>query len=174
MKLPTYYCKNIFDVPVSFFKKIGIKHLLCDLDNTLDTYDILIPSDRVFKLKESLEEQGITLYIISNNKGKRVSCYADALKVKYLKSTRKPFSYKLKKFLIENNINKDESILVGDQLVTDVPCGINAGIKVLLCDKLSSKDQWTTHFNRLIDEPRRKRLKKKGILKYLGKDDYGD
>ena len=52
--IPDFYAQNIFDVPVSFFKKHNIKIILSDLDNTLDSYKILIPSSRVVELKNKL------------------------------------------------------------------------------------------------------------------------
>ena len=48
--IPDYYCKSIFDIPLSFFKENNITHIFSDLDNTLDAYDIFYPTPRVFKL----------------------------------------------------------------------------------------------------------------------------
>ena len=53
--VPTYYASSIFDIDISFFVKKGYKCILTDLDNTLDVYNILIPSDRVFLLKKKLK-----------------------------------------------------------------------------------------------------------------------
>ncbi len=167
MILPNYYAKNIFDVPFSFFIDYGFKTILCDLDNTLDTYDAAIPTDRVRNYLKNLKLAGLDLIIISNNHGRRVSMYANALKVKHLSSTCKPFGFKLKKFILSNNLKLEECILCGDQLLTDVPCGARAGIKTMLLDPISKKDQWTTRFNRLIDRPKRRRLIKEGKIKYL-------
>ena len=66
--IPDFYAQNIFDVPVSFFKEHNIKIILSDLDNTLDSYKILIPSSRVVELKNKLNENNIELVLISNNK----------------------------------------------------------------------------------------------------------
>lgn len=172
-KIPNYYAKNVFEVPISFYKKIGVTTLLIDLDNTLDAYDVFTPSERVIKLKNELNNNNISLYIISNNTGTRVSMYSNELGVNYLSSTRKPFGYKLKKFILENNLDFDKCLLIGDQLITDVPCAIRTGIKVMLTDPITKKDQWTTRFNRLFDKPKRKRLIKKGIISHLKEEDYG-
>ena len=172
-KLPDYYVKDIFEIPIKFFKKIGVKTLLCDLDNTLDAYDVLSPSDRVINLKKELDENDIKLYIISNNTGERVSTYANKLGVKYLSSTGKPFGFKLKKYLLNEGLSLNECALVGDQLVTDIPCAKRAGIIAILTDPIVSRDQWTTRFNRKFDIPRRKRLIKKGIISHMKEEDYG-
>ena len=76
----------------------------------------------------------------------------------------KPFKKKILKYISNNNLNKENVILVGDQLLTDVFCGNNAKIRVILTDPIVKKDQWTTRFNRLLDRPLRKRLRKKGVL----------
>ena len=45
--IPTFYSKSIFDVPLDFYKKNNIKIVFTDLDNTLDSYKVLSPSQRV-------------------------------------------------------------------------------------------------------------------------------
>ena len=116
-------------------------------------------------LKEALAIHNIEMIIISNNKERRVNPYASKLGVRYLFSTRKPFTKRLLKFMNENNISKNETIVVGDQLVTDIRMAKKAKIFCLLCDPIVKEDQWTTHFNRLIDRPIRRHLKKHKLLK---------
>lgn len=164
-KLPFCHAKTIYELPIDFFKKLKVKYLLVDLDNTLDSYKTKIPSKKAIALKHNLDSEGIELIIISNNRGKRVSRYANALHVRFLSGARKPFSFKLRKFILINKINKDETMMIGDQLLTDVKCGIGAGLRVILVDKLVKEDQWTTRFNRLLDNPKRRRLLKKGYLR---------
>jgi uncharacterized protein len=163
--IPNYHATSVYDVKVEFFLSIGVKNLLIDLDNTLDSYKLFTPSPRAVALKKTLLASGINVFIISNNHGPRVTAYATALGVEYLHSTRKPFAYKVRRLLKEKNYRPEETMLVGDQLITDVLCAKRAGIRVLLTEKIVEEDQWTTHFNRLLDRPIRRYLKKKGLLK---------
>lgn len=163
--IPDYYSQNIYEVDVSFFRNIGVKYLLVDLDNTLDSYRAFVPNERAIAFKNKIEEYNIKFIIISNNKGSRVSSYAGHLNVEFCSSTRKPLKGKLTKFLQNRGIPKKEVLLVGDQILTDVLCAKNVGIKVMLTEKLVKEDQWTTRVNRLFDRPIRKYLKKKGRLK---------
>ena len=55
-------------------------------------------------------------------------------------------------------------MLVGDQLMTDTLAAKGAHIRIVLTEKIVKEDQFTTHFNRLLDRPIRKHLKKKGKL----------
>jgi HAD superfamily phosphatase (TIGR01668 family) len=158
------HATSIFEIDIAFYKENGIDTLLVDLDNTLDSYKLYAPSERVVSLLKTLNENGIQLFIISNNKGKRVNAYAKALGVEYLSSARKPFAKKLNVFITEKNLNKESIAFIGDQMLTDMGAANKANIKAILTDKIVKEDQWTTHFNRIIDVPMRKKYAKKGKL----------
>ena len=159
------HATSLFDVDIDFFKKYNVKVLLVDLDNTLDSYRLYIPTDRSRQYVQSLIDNGIQPFIISNNKGKRVSSYANSLGVDYLHSSGKPFAFKIKKLIKEKGWNVDELMMVGDQMLTDAGMANKANIRMLLTDKIVKEDQWTTHFNRLFDRPMRKHYAKKGQLR---------
>ena len=162
--IPYAHAESIYEIPVDFYKKQGVNLLLIDLDNTLDSYRLLTPTERAIQLIDSLKESGLKVVVVSNNRGKRVSSYALALECPCISSTRKPFSGKIRKFLRENGYLEEETMLVGDQLMTDVLAAKGAHIRVVLTEKIVKEDQFTTHFNRLLDRPIRKHLRKKGNL----------
>lgn len=163
--IPFAHAKSIFEIDVSFYKKLGVKYVFADLDNTLDSYKQTVPSTRVLSLKEDLLVEGIELIITSNNTGKRVKTYSRGLGVRFLSSVGKPFSHKLNKRIKEMKIDKDRIIMIGDQVVTDISCANGSKIKSVLTDKIVKEDQPTTRFNRLFDKPLRRKLSKKGLLK---------
>lgn len=165
--IPNFYSKNIFDVPVSFFKEHNIKIILSDLDNTLDSYKILNPSPRVIELKKKLDENNIELILISNNKEKRIKPYATVLGVKYLYSSGKPFGGKINNFIKKNGYCKDNILMVGDQLMTDVLASKRVNVKMLLTEPIVKEDQPCTRINRIRDKIVRKKLKKRQILQKL-------
>lgn len=163
--VPFAHAKSIYDIPMDFYKKLGIKTVLMDLDNTLDSYRLFTPTQKAFELINKFITEGITPIVISNNKGKRVSSYANALGINYINSARKPFPKRLKHFVKEHDLNPDEVIFVGDQLITDVLATHFAGLRIVLTEKLVKEDQFTTHFNRLLDKPIRRYLAKHGKLR---------
>ena len=162
--IPYAHAQSIYEIPVDFYQKQGVNVLLIDLDNTLDSYRLLIPTERAVSLIASLKEIGLKVIIVSNNRGKRVRSYANALNCVCINSARKPFSGKIRKFLKENDYKPEETMLVGDQLMTDVLAAKGAHIRVILTEKVVKEDQFTTHFNRLLDRPIRKHLRKHGKL----------
>lgn len=163
--VPTYYARNLYDIDPAFFAEIGVKTLLLDLDNTLASYKEKTASARTLEYLELLKAQGLNIYIVSNNSGKRVRQYALSANLKYISGARKPLIGKIKKFLKNEGIPLDEVMMIGDQVLTDVYCANRLGVKIILTDKLVKEDQWTTRINRLLDRPIRRRLSRKNKLK---------
>ncbi len=161
--LPTYLASNARLIKPSFYKKIGKKVILFDLDNTLDPVDILEPSSDTVSFIEALLEEGLKVYVASNNTGKRVARYAGKLGVEATSGLLKPFPFKLRKWLKKKGYKKEEVILVGDQIFTDVLAAKGAGIEVILTEPLSTRDSVFTFLNRKMEVPIRKKIKKKGL-----------
>ena len=162
--IPFAHAQSIYEVPSDFFVKNGVRLLLIDLDNTLDSYRLRQPTERAVNIIKAIKETGITPVIVSNNREKRVKGYANEAGVECIFSAHKPFSRRIRNFLKEKGVSNEEAMLVGDQLMTDVLAAKGAHIRVLLTEKVVKEDQWTTHINRLFDRPIRKHLKKKGKL----------
>lgn len=162
--IPTYHASSVYQVPIDFYQKQGYQNLFLDLDNTLDSFRAKTPSERALKLVQALTKAGYQVFLVSNNTKKRVAPYAEKLGVKFLPSARKPFGRKFKQFLTKEELKPEETLLIGDQLMTDVLASKNAGIDVMLTEKIVKEDQWTTHLNRLIDRPIRAYLKRKNRL----------
>ena len=163
--IPFAHAESIYKIDLSFYKKIGIKYVFADLDNTLDSYKQPTPLEKAKELKSKLEKEGIELIIVSNNTGARVQKYSKELGVRHFSSLAKPFSLKLKKIMKRSNIKPDEVVMIGDQIVTDISCANGAKVKSVLTEKLVKEDQPTTRINRLFDNPLRKKLRRKKLLK---------
>ncbi|MBE6142207.1 MAG: YqeG family HAD IIIA-type phosphatase [Erysipelotrichaceae bacterium] len=163
--IPFATAKNIYEIPMEFYKKLGIEVLMMDLDNTLDSYKLFKPTEKAVMLISDLRENGITPIVVSNNKGKRVKSYADALNIEYVNSARKPFSFKLNKVIKIKNLNREKLLFIGDQMMTDVLACRGAHVRMILTEKLVKEDQWTTHINRLFGNRIRHYLKKRNKLK---------
>ena len=153
--IPFAHAKNVYEIELDFFRYLGVKYIFLDLDNTLDSYRAMKPNQRSIELINSLRNMGITPIIISNNRGPRVRGYAEALNVECIYSTGKPFPFRIRKLIKDKNLNRNEVIMVGDQMITDVCCGNGAKIRVILTDKLVKEDQFTTHINRFFERPYR-------------------
>ena len=155
---PTYRANSIFEIPVSFYTEHGIRVILSDLDNTLDDYRIKTPSPRTLELVKQLKEAGIEFYIASNNTSKRVSLYGEELGIRVFSGLMKPFSGPLKKLIQQEGFKKEEVVLIGDQVLTDVKAGNKAGIMTILTEPISKGDIIWTRFNRIFEKKKRKKI----------------
>lgn len=162
---PTYYAQSIYEIPATFFKEEGVETLVIDLDNTLAAYDEHLPTPKTIEYIESLVKSGLRVFLISNNRAGRVKEYAEALNLPYLAKAYKPLTRKIKKFLQKSGVSRQNLMMVGDQILTDVFCARNLGVKIILTEQLVERDQFTTRFNRLLDRPIRRKLKRQGKLK---------
>ena len=167
--IPTGYSKSIYEIDLDVLVSLGVKTILIDLDNTIVPYIQKEPSEKAKEFKTNLDKIGFSLLICSNNKGKRVSHFANLLGVSFFHSLRKPFASRLLKALKQSNINKNECIFIGDQLITDILCANKAGIKSILTEPLHKKEPIWTKINRMFDKPIRRKLISKGLLKPISK-----
>lgn len=162
--IPFAHAQSIYEIDVDFFVRNGVKTLFMDLDNTLDSFRARTPQQKTLDLVKKLKEHGLNPVIISNNKPHRVCGYANALGVEFLASAHKPGHKRLDREINKRGLKKEEVMLVGDQMMTDVIAARGAKIRVVLTEKVVKEDQWTTHINRIFDRPIRRHLRKKGKL----------
>lgn len=159
-----FYSTNIYTIPDSFFVDNNIKNVVTDLDNTLDGCDVSSPRKEALELKERLDKLNIKLYVISNNHEKRVLPYCEALNVEFLANAKKHTVKRIKNWLLNKNININETIFIGDQIFTDRNYVKKVNGKFILTYPLVKKDQFFTKFVRWLDNIIRKRWLKKGLL----------
>lgn len=164
MLLPNIYQKDIFTIDYQKLKKIGIKCLIFDLDNTLALISEKECPNNIKKLITKLKKD-FKVLIISNNFENRLIPYSKALQIDYISLALKPLPIGLIKLKNKYHIKKKEMIMIGDQLVTDVFSGKLFGIKTALVEPLSLKDLKITGFNRYLENIILNKYEKQGKFK---------
>ena len=158
------YKKNIFDIDYKKLKKIGIKCLVFDLDNTLGLIDEKeCPSD-VKKLLNKLKKD-FTIFISSNNTRKRILPYIEDLEIEGEAFSLKPLPKGLMRIRKRCGFKKSEMAMIGDQMVTDILSGNLYGVMTILVDPLGVKDLKITGLNRKIEGYIVRKYEKRGIFK---------
>ena len=84
--------------------------------------------------------------------------YAESLGIKVFSGLMKPFSGPLKKLIQNEGFKKEEVVLIGDQVLTDVKAGNGAGIMTILTEPISKGDIIWTRFNRVFEKKKRKKI----------------
>ena len=160
--VPIEYHHSIYEVDFNKFKSMGYGTLFFDLDNTIADYYTHSPSEEAIKLFEHLKEIGFNCFILSNNKEKRIKKFEDELKIKGYYSLRKPFTRRIKKYILDDSIDVSKVLWVGDQAVTDVRCAYKLNIKTILLDPINpGSEHWYTKVNRFIEKRIFMQIKKK-------------
>ncbi len=159
--IPDAYHASIFEIPYQKLKEQGIKSLFFDLDNTIIAYDDSKLKTKHINLINDLSKE-FRILIISNTSYKRVSIALNQLKVPFIWHAKKPLKFGFKKALKMVNTKKEETIIIGDQLMTDVFGASRFGIKSILVASVKRRsDRKITKFNREIESFVLKKIQKK-------------
>ena len=161
---PTMYKKTIFDINYKKLKNEGVKCLVFDLDNTLGLIEEKECPEAVQKLLNKLKKD-FSIFISSNNVRDRIVPYVEKLGISGESFSLKPLPKGLMRIRKRGNFTKEEMVMIGDQMVTDILSGNWYGIKTILVDPLGVKDLRITSFNRLVEGFIVRRYEAKEIFK---------
>jgi len=162
--LPNKHVKTIFDISPKQLKKQGIKGIITDLDNTLVAWDVADATPEVIEWFKMMEDEGISIMIISNNKLERVRIFSEPLGTPYVFSAKKPLRRAFKKAAQEMGLKREEIVVIGDQLMTDVLGGNLAGFYTILVLPIVQTDAKITKINRKIERRILNYFRKKGKI----------
>lgn len=163
---PNLYVQSIYHIDLEALKKSGITSIITDLDNTLVEADSPEYTPKLVKWLDDLQELGFKVIIVSNNNKTRVSQFADPLTVPYIHRAKKPTKVSFKKALTILNSKVEETVVIGDQLLTDVYGGNRMGLYTILVVPISEKERLNTKINRAIERFLLKIMKKRGMMSW--------
>ena len=111
----------------------GIKLVLADLDNTLVPYQVTEPTPELFAWKQALNDNGITLFLLSNSrKPTRPGDFAGKLGIPFIGHAGKPRKKGYLAAMERIGVSPEQTVMVGDQIFTDTWGAHNAGVTPLL------------------------------------------
>ena len=148
---PTWLKERFSDIPVSFFIKHNIKTVFTDLDNTLISPKNPNATQELTKWIKELKEADIQVVLVSNNKDSRIEKVAEQVEVPYVYPALKPMHKGFKEALALVNSSKENTVMIGDQLMTDVFGATTFGLKTILVKPLDKNDGLGTRINRVFE-----------------------
>ncbi len=140
LPIPDIKLPSIYFLTPQMLKNRNISLLLLDLDNTLAPYSARGPNKELSHWVQTMIDAGIKLFILSNNKGERPKVFGKALSVPNLNRAEKPKTDVLFKVLAEYNTAPENAAIMGDQIFTDVLCGVRGGLTTVVVKPLSMKN----------------------------------
>ena len=144
--IPDYYFNDIYGITPDFLRSIGVDAVVCDIDNTLVTYNDPEPTPRVYEWLENMKKNGIKFVFLSNNHPPRVERFTKSLSIPFFAEAKKPGTAVLLSALESIGAMPSHSASLGDQIFTDMLAGKRAGLITLLVPTI---DDLTDAFHRL-------------------------
>ncbi len=128
--IPDLFFNDIYEITPEFLTSEGIRGLVLDIDNTLVTYDDPVPTPSVSAWFKSMEAAGIKMAFVSNNSDpKRVTDFNAGLGYFAMHKGGKPFGKGVRRAMAHMGTTKENTAIIGDQLLTDIMAGKCAGLK---------------------------------------------
>ncbi|MBQ6703084.1 MAG: YqeG family HAD IIIA-type phosphatase [Clostridia bacterium] len=163
--LPDYDFDTYKGVTPEFMKSIGKTCILCDIDNTLVPYDEPLPTDDVLRWVESHRAAGIKIVLVSNNDKDRVEKFNEKINIPYMHKSGKPSKKTVKRALALLDEKKENAIMLGDQLLTDVITARLSGITAVWVPTIKKVETAFFRFKSAIEKPFIKHYYKKKAKK---------
>lgn len=164
--LPDQHVKDIFEITPEGLKEKGIKGIITDLDNTLVEWDRPNATPKLIAWFEEMKNSNIKITIVSNNNENRVRIFSDPLNISYIPAARKPLRRAFNQALQQMELKKEETVVVGDQLLTDILGGNRSGFHTILVVPVAQTDGLMTRFNRKVERRILNWFRKKGMLQW--------
>ncbi|MGM0471531.1 MAG: YqeG family HAD IIIA-type phosphatase [Bacillota bacterium] len=155
---PDLYYSHVVRVDLEYLSSLGIKGLICDLDNTLlDWNSVEIYPAIENWLAEALE-LGFKTCILSNSLQSRVRDIANTLELPAIGSALKPRRKAFELAIEQLDMESNQIAVIGDQIFTDIIGGNRLELLTILVEPLAKQELWSTKVIRLLERQIKKEL----------------
>lgn len=163
---PKEWYERLWQIPINELVEKGIKGVIVDLDNTLVPWrgDPSQASDKLHKWLEGLKKLKLDICIVSNGGSSRVREFAENLGIKFVAGVPKPRRTPFKKAMALMGTSPEETVVIGDQLFTDILGGNRCGCYTILVTPQAKKEFFSTKIVRLIERKVILRLQREGVF----------
>ena len=148
----TRYVASLPLLDVDELVRDGVRLVLLDRDNTCVPRDAAEPPAEVMAWLDRAREAGLKLCLVSNNfHSSQVRGSAEHMGVDVVDHAMKPLPFALVRAMRLMGSMPGETVMIGDQVFTDVVAGNLAGVRSVLVRPQSRKDLWYTHVFRVFE-----------------------
>lgn len=161
--IPKLRVNTVFDINLEQLYDQGYRGIITDLDNTLVGAKDPDATPELIAWFKKVKEQGFKLIIVSNNNMDRVAKFATPLDIEFVHKARKPFNIPFLKAMKLMGTSSEQTIVVGDQMLTDVYGGNRLDLFTVLVLPISIADEGIgTRINRRVERVVLRRLRRTG------------
>ena len=157
---PYEYVDSVFSIDFNELYKKGYRGIIFDIDNTiLPVNDITVSGELIDFINELKNKFNIC--ILSNNNEARVNPVKEKLKVQGFANAKKPSKYAYDKALNLLNSSSDNTVMVGDQMLSDIVFANKYKLYCILVEPVKNKYDIKTGTSRVLQNIIMKKLKNK-------------
>ena len=139
---PEKVYESLVQIPWDELYGSGIETALLDFDNTLGPDHATVPEEYSYECVKMIEEKGIKCCLVSNAKSGRSARIAEMLNIPVVTYANKPGTSGIFRAIELMKTTPDKSVMVGDQVFTDVIAGNRAGVRTFMVEKLHKQEIW--------------------------------
>lgn len=161
--LPNMYASSVYSINYKLLNK-KYKNLIFDLDNTLLPVGKIEVNEELVNLFQKIGKD-FNICLVSNNSKERVLPVAKILETGYLYKAGKPKKEAFDKALILLDATKENTAVIGDQMLSDIKGANEYGLFSVMVEPISNIHDFKTKTNRVLQKIMIKKLEKKGIFK---------
>lgn len=158
--IPDKYVKNIKEINYQQLLKKGYKNLIFDIDNTIMPVNDIKVTEDLKKFFENLKND-FNICILSNNGEARVNPVKETLHVKGFANAKKPSNYAYNKALELLNSNASNTVMIGDQMLSDIVFANKFKLYSILVEPFKKKYDIKTGISRILQNIIMKKLSNK-------------
>lgn len=151
--MPDLFTDHFYNVTPDMLAKSGIRGVICDIDNTLATYEQPDPPADVAAWCASMREAGIGIAFVSNNDEERVTRFNRDFDFPAYANSGKPFGKNLRRAMADMGTDITTTAMLGDQLLTDALAGKLLGLFVVIVPPIADKKTLFFRFKRWLEKP---------------------
>jgi HAD superfamily phosphatase (TIGR01668 family) len=149
---PDYRVKDLFSIDWKSFKAKGIKFVFLDIDNTLAEHGARQADEYAKEAVDLIRSFELPICILSNALSDRIADYAKSLDVDYMTQANKPGIKKILKKLAELDLQPDQTLMIGDQVFTDIWAGKRAGCVTIMVERRFAEEAIQIRFKRKLEQ----------------------
>lgn len=148
---PDAYYRSLADIDFAAYYRQGYRLLLLDLDNTLIRHGQKSRTSFSSQQIRRMKAAGFQVSILSNGIEERVRPFAQAHHIPYIALASKPSRQGVQRACAQFCIAVDKTLLIGDQILTDIICGKRAGTGTILVAPLTEREAWYIQLKRVLE-----------------------
>jgi len=152
MLAPDYFFDSVYDIPFQKLYNDDFRGLVFDVDNTLTAYNEVLPPAKAVALLKRLQHMGFKIFLLTNNTNERLKGFNVNLQLPGSGFALKPLAHGLKKAMKLMGTTPASTVMIGDQLLSDVWAGKNARVTTILVKPITEKDFTFVRFKRVIEK----------------------